>query len=203
MKVKNKQDSELLFDLLPQDEIEKRILNERATYLSKPLLMQEDTSQVIKYVRFKLGEYGYYGIPFVHIKEVMLNILPTRVPHTPDCIAGIINRGGALLSVVDLKPFFNMHKTADEKKSHLMVIAVRRIAIALQVDEIEGSDAYDPATLDGALALVYAIKPKYIIGLHRGTTAILNVEELVSDLQLTLTPLQESKEWTPNLDSDL
>lgn len=167
---------------MPQDEYSKRILAERASYLKKKQVDQSATEQKCHYVRFKLGE-AYYGIPFHYIKEVMLNILPTKVPHTPNYIAGIINRNGVLLSLLDLKPFFHISSAEDTPKAHLLVVSALKITLAILADNIENSDTYSPTTLDAPLTTEDAIKPKYLLGLHQGKTAILNIEALVASLQ--------------------
>ena len=177
---------------MPQGDVAERILAARAKLLAKQVTDNTTTSSLIHYVRFRLGD-EFYGIPFQHIREVMVDISPVRVPHTPDYIAGVINRHGALLTVIDLKPFFHIRVTEAVQKSQALVIGVPGLTMVILADNIEDSDSCDPAKLDVPLAMGKAIKPKYMSGLHRGVTAILDIEKLVPDLQSNITPRKESK----------
>lgn len=183
---KNKDElSYSLMTFMPQGEIAERVLMERAEHLAQKVNDTGPTTiQTYPYVCFKLGDNEFYGIRFQEIKEILINEKITRVPHAPDYIAGIINRQGMLITVLDLKPFFTIKRSEKYKKFHLIVISIKGIKAAILADHIVGSDTYEASTLEAPLSSEQAINPMYIVGLHRGITVILNMEALMSSLQL-------------------
>lgn len=171
-------------ELMPQGVLERQVLKERAALLAIPLTHEIKIGQLNQYVCFKLGKQESYGVPFQYIKEVILYKEPTKVPHTPSWIAGIMNWQGMLLTVLNLKELFHIQSPDEGRKPQVLVLHTQGLSLAIQADRIEGSTAYDPTTLDAPLAIEGAIKQQYITGLHQGTIAILNIEALISELKL-------------------
>lgn len=169
-------------DLMPRQEEELRVLRERMKQISRPTTEQVQHQDDHRYVRFKLGENEFYGIPYQHIKEVMSVATLTKLPCVPHFIAGIINRRGALLSVLDPKQFFNFTIPEYVSFPYIIVLKSGGITIGMLTDTIEGTEVYDVAALEAPLSFVSAIKPEYITGLHNGITAILNIETILNDL---------------------
>lgn len=169
-------------DLMPHEEGERQILRERMKQIAKHTTEQVQHQDGTRYVRFKLGETEFYGIPYQYIKEVMSVTTLTKLPCVPDFIAGIINRRGALLSVLDPKHFFKFMSSIHPSFPYIIVLKNGGMTIGMLADTIEGSATYEAAALEAPLSFVGAIKPKYIIGLHNGITAILNIETILNDL---------------------
>lgn len=175
-------------NLLPQGKDVLPLLQSRAERLAQREITVIDKEN-IAYVRFRLGTGAHseqYGIPYCYAKEVMRNTIPTPLPGTFPFIAGIINRRGALLTVLDLKQFFHTQLSPYDKESCVIIVTAGGITVGLLADSIEGSDCYDLATLDGPLSSGEAVKPEYIIGLHLGVTAIIHVEAMLSDPKLQM-----------------
>lgn len=179
-KVKKRASPIIARDFMPDSQIALRILKERANRIAKI----ENTKQKMEttsYIRFSLGNNEHYGIPYQFAKEVMHNVKPTKLPHVPKFIAGVINRRGALLAVLDLREFFNIPFSSDNTKTNIIIIATKHILVGIQANNIDGSDAFETDGLDSPLSIESSIKPEFILGLHKGVTAILNVEAIISD----------------------
>lgn len=168
-------------EFVPHDEKAEQILRKRAELLAKQETEKIDKLDGITYVRFRLGPHEIYGMPYNYIKEIMGVVQLTKLPSVADFVGGIINRRGALLAVLDLKKFFNFTSTEYEKDSYILVVKSGGITIGILADGIEGSDIYDPSTLDAPLPSLDAIKPEYLLGLHKGVTSIINIEAIMSD----------------------
>jgi len=172
---------------MPRDPDSQRILRERAERIATLEVQQDATETKVAYVRFQLGEHDYYGIPYHAINEVMHKPMLTKVPGVPEYIAGIINRRGMLISILDLRNFFNTEANAEHKDAYIIVVTEDNMTIGIMVDAIEGSDTLDPTLLDAPLPSAGIIKPEYILGLHNGVTAIINIEAIMADLLKQLT----------------
>jgi len=169
---------------MPQGEEDLRILHERAELFAKHAIDNIENAHEVSYVKFRLGVHEQYGIPYQYAKEVMHNVTLTKLPFVPSLIAGIINRRGMLLAVLDLKQLFHIQPTEYDNNSYIIVVMGNGMTIGILADGIEGSNAYDPITLDVSLSSDGVIKPEYIVGLHKGRTAIINVEGILSDPQI-------------------
>ncbi len=172
-------------NLMPRNETELQILHERAKQLA--MLKVETVKHVagVAYVRFKLGENETYGIPYEFVKEVMRNVLITPLPRSRQFIKGIINRHGALIAILDLKQFFTLQSVETKTaKAQVIVVTTKGITLGILADNIEDSDTYEPVNLATGLPSLSAIKTEYVIGLHRGVIAIINIEAIMKDPQL-------------------
>ncbi len=181
-KLRKKTKKTLLKYLMPRSDADKRILHQRMEKIAKKTADKIQYQDGETYVRFKLGKDELYGIPYQYIKEAMSAVTLTKLPCVSKTISGIINRRGALLAVLDIKQFFNFTDTEYVKKPYILVITGGDTTIGLLADTIEGSASYHLADLEAPLSFVGAIKPEYIIGLHNGVTAILNIEAILADL---------------------
>ena len=181
-----------LIDLMPQDSLSQHILAKRAQHLAMPVSDLQDQKQGINYVRFKLGGSELYGIPYHYIKEIIMYSPPTKVPYTAGCIAGIINRHGVLISVLDLSHYFHLKHAPDASGSQFIVVSAKGVTIAILVQTVDGNDAFDSTTLMPPLQFQGAIKADYIQGIHLGTIAVINVEALIADLQKNTMHIKES-----------
>lgn len=182
-KKKNIHHELMAHDFIPMDEMTQDILRKRSHLLAKADVNYTQMTVLTHYIRFKLGKNEWYGIPYEKTKEVLNNVYLTPVPHVSPYIAGIMNLRGILVTVIDLKKLFNFPKESLVEKTYTIVVSHGNIVIGILVDSIEGSDTYDPTLLDLPLAS-QRISPEFILGIHQGTTAIINIETIISDANL-------------------
>lgn len=186
MQSKNKKRSAT--DFMPDDEKSMSILRERASQIAKQAIDTAQKKEEVPYIRFRLGANEKYGIAYSYAKEVMAYSLLTSVPCVPNFVAGVINRRGAIITVLDLKKLFQIKTSEKETENHAGIIIVKchNTMMGLIADEIEGSDRYDPATLDNPMPSEKITKLEYFVGLHQGRITLLNIETILSDAELQL-----------------
>lgn len=170
-------------DLMPHTELADKILRLRAERLAVRETDQIDVKSLVNYIHFRLNN-EHYGIPYTCATEVMHNVVITKVPCAPDYIAGVINRRGALIAVIDLKQFFNIKTTtSSQEKQSIIIVGNEGMTAGFIVDYIEGSKLYNKQTLDNAIPSQGVKKTEYILGIHDGLTTIINVESIMLDTQ--------------------
>jgi purine-binding chemotaxis protein CheW len=170
------------YSLMPKGKLAKRILSERALRLAEHDEDKDKQTEESRYIRFCLGK-EFYGIPYEAAKEIMHCVGLTKLPHAPRYIAGVVNRRGVLLTVVDLRIFLNINTvTSAINNKYIIVIAHEGMIVGILADNIEGNDAYIHSSLDDALPSESLIKSQYILGIHKGNTAITNIGVVLSDL---------------------
>lgn len=166
---------------LPSSLDSKKILIDRASNLAQIHNNENVSNNLISYIRFRLGLKEYYGIPYNMVTEVMHRIVPTKLPNTPLYIAGIINRRGKLLTIIDLRKFFELEPKNEIENQYIIVAKQNHTTVGILVDNIESSRMYEPTSLDAALTSSGSIKSDYIIGIHDGDTTIINISAIIAE----------------------
>lgn len=172
-------------DLIPNSSEAKDILHQRANYYAQKKPESQASSNFVSYICFKLGDKEYYGIPYQYTKEIINNITITKVPHTPDYIAGVINRHSSLVTIIDLSNLFHIEH-AESKNTSIIILQHQHLTIGIIVDEIESSANYSPDNLDQPIVSDGILKIEYILGIHDGHITILNIIAMLSDPEITL-----------------
>jgi purine-binding chemotaxis protein CheW len=91
-----------------------------------------------------------YALPLNFVKRSIRVVAITPLPQAPDIVLGVIDLGGTVVAVIDIRQRFN-HRSRDVRLSdHLVIATTGRRTIALLVDETRGvietsPDSYAPA----------------------------------------------------------
>jgi purine-binding chemotaxis protein CheW len=91
----------------PTLEEKKRILHARAQALARESVREEAAQGALEVVEFLLA-YEKYGIESSYVREVYPIRELTPLPGTPPFVLGVTNVRGQILSVIDLKRFFDL-----------------------------------------------------------------------------------------------
>jgi len=147
---------------------------------------RESPAENRQFLTFKLNGESF-AAPILSVKEIIEFGQVTAVPMMPDCIRGVINLRGNVVSVVDLSARFGQSRmkigkrscvviieTAQDGEKHVMGMLVEGVD---EVVEIVGADI-DPPPNFGA-----QIRTDFIEGLgkHKGQfVIILNLKRVLS-----------------------
>lgn len=156
------------WSLLPQSDEERQVLRTRASIFAKQE-QQANGEAREQYIRFRLGESALYGMPYASMEEILSAAKVSRVPCTPQTIAGIINYRGELLTVLDLRKIFHLKHDEQMEKSWILVIREGTLRAGLLVDEVDDNDEFPPAQLSPPLDGSDLVR-----GIHQGRVVILN-----------------------------
>lgn len=136
-------DLQALWEELTQSEeeqtarIRQQRFDERATDYATPQIVEDNyaDNEIYRLLTFRFGD-EQYGIDV----EIVTGIRPaekiTRVPGIPQFYRGVINVRGQILSVLDLRRFFNL-SPSENKKSELILIKLENLSLALLADHVE------------------------------------------------------------------
>jgi purine-binding chemotaxis protein CheW len=181
----NKSNQMLASDFMPQDEYTLSVLINRGHILAQEEIVNEQKSTITYYIRFKLGNGSFYGIPYEKIQEVVNNYILTPVPNVPAYIVGVMNLRGTLTAVIDLKLFFHIPNTDSSKGSQIIIVKALNMIVGIIVDSIEGKDSYELSLLDTPISK-HRGSSEYIIGISQGNTAIINMDTTLANLSSDL-----------------
>jgi purine-binding chemotaxis protein CheW len=85
-----------------------------------------------QFLTFQLGGEEY-AIDILRVREIIQYDTPTRVPHAPPAIRGVINLRGAVVPVVDLAVKFGIEPGAVTRRTCVVIVEVRQESGALVV----------------------------------------------------------------------
>lgn len=179
----------LLSDVMPCDEASVSVLDERARSLS--VLKEHDKGSEeggVKYVRFKIGDNELYGIPYQTILDVKEVDHITQIPLAPPFVVGVCYWHGKIISVIDLGEYFGLSKPATLNKRKLIAtISFDQYVIGVSFSDVIGVESFYQDKLDRSIATNKRIKANYILGIHDGKTAILDIKNVLKDIVAELT----------------
>jgi purine-binding chemotaxis protein CheW len=84
-------------------------------------------------VGFRIGRETF-GVPISLVHEIVRVPDITSVPDSPDCVEGVINLRGKIVSIVDLRKRFGEKEIQNNKKNRILVAEVENKMVGLIVD---------------------------------------------------------------------
>ncbi|MCL5267335.1 MAG: chemotaxis protein CheW [Bacteroidetes bacterium] len=179
----------LLSGLDPTPAEKKRILKARAKALAREPKVEEQ--KYIEVVEFLLA-YEKYGIVSSYVREVYPLKELTPVPCTPRFVLGIVNARGQILSVIDIKKFFDIPEKGLTDLNKVIIIQSDSLPagtprtsgsgpIGILADVILGVSHVALGELQPSLPTLTGIREEYLMGVSRDRVAILDAGKLLSD----------------------
>lgn len=168
--------------LLPQDDQSRITLKDRSRRLSKKSVNENLEINLEHYIKFTLGHHEFYGIKLDELEEVKAAKFITKLPKSPNYIAGIINWHGKFIQVIDLAKYLDIPIPADANNKIIVVIKNEGNVLALLFNEVIGIVAYNADSLVQLVPINDRIKEDFVYGIHQGKCTILNITNIISDI---------------------
>lgn len=156
-----------------------RILQARARVLARePEAAQ--TAETIECVEFTMA-HETYAIESAFIREIhpLTNLTP--LPGVPAFVLGIVNIRGEILSVLDLRKFFDLPERGLADLSKVIVLESATMHFGVLADVVVGVRQFPVAGMQRSLPTLTGIRDKYLKGVTAARTVILDAEALLSD----------------------
>ena len=106
------------------------------------LARQASQARAGEYLTFRLGEEEY-GVDIQKVQEIRSYEAPTRIPHAPDHIKGVVNLRGVIVPIVDLRLRLACESVEYTAFTVVIVLAVAGRVVGVVVDSV--SDVLDLA----------------------------------------------------------
>jgi purine-binding chemotaxis protein CheW len=162
----------------------KSLLKARATALAA-LPQSEAAEEYLEIIQFQLASETY-GIELRHAGEVSLLKELTPVPCTPAFVLGIINVHGRVLSVVDLKRFFDLPNHALTDLNRVIVVRKDSLEVGILADTIHGVRRIPLHDLQLSLPTLTGVRAEYLKGITGERLIVLDAEKLLSDSKIVV-----------------
>lgn len=167
----------------PSDEDTQQILKARAQILAQEVIPVEAAAETIEVIEFILA-HECYAVESAYVREVYPLEAITPLPCTPVFVLGIINLRGEILSVIELKKFFDLPEKGLTDLNKVIVLESNNMAFGIVADAISGVCRIPRAKVQPPLPTLTGIREDYLLGVTAERVVILNAEKLLSDEKL-------------------
>ena len=154
------------------------ILEKRAKKMARPVITENGAAPV-EVLKFRLA-YQEYAFSMDHIREVVLTGKITPVPGTPKYITGICAIRGEIISLVDLREFFEIHGKGLTDLNRVIVITDGTITFGILADFITGIGMIQKEMLTPVSPGQTQIGEKYLLGAVNDLI-VLDAAQLMAD----------------------
>jgi len=161
-------------------EEEREILKVRARTLSQEQKPEEIDTGYIEVVEFNLA-YEQYAIESLYVREVYQMKELTPVPGTPSFVPGIINVRGQILSIIDIKQFFDLPEKGLTDLNKVIIIHDNTMEFGILADAVLGTRHIMFSEIQQSLPGLTGIRAQYLKGVTKEHLIILDAEALLSD----------------------
>jgi purine-binding chemotaxis protein CheW len=164
----------------PSPEETQRILKARAQALAREPVPAEAAGERIEVVEFMLARERY-AIETHYVREVYPLENLTPLPCTPAFVLGIVNLRGEILSVIDIKKFFDLPEKGLTDLNKVIVLQSGNMLFGILADAIAGVRRIPVADIQPSLPTLTGIREEYLRGVTPERTVVLDAEKLLTD----------------------
>ncbi|RMG71410.1 MAG: purine-binding chemotaxis protein CheW [Chloroflexi bacterium] len=159
----------------PDDAAMQRLKQRAAQYARQP--QADDVAERYTVLAFILGQERY-AVDVMLVRNMRHIENATAVPGTPAFYPGVVNLRGKIITVMDLRLFFNM--PADDLPNELVVVQSNQLEIGLLAHRIEGVMEIPSQSIQVVHDIPYAY------GITTDQLILLDVVHLFQDERLIL-----------------
>ncbi|MCE1190078.1 MAG: chemotaxis protein CheW [Ignavibacteria bacterium] len=163
---------------------DQEILRNRARAIALPLTVGEESSG-LEVLHFQLA-FEQYAIEAKYVLEVIPLKEITPLPHTPAFVLGLINLRGEVMSVLDIRKFFNLPGSPISDLNRVIILRDGAMTFGILVDRIRGIQLIPESSIIKNTANLGATREEYLIGITTDRLIVLNGKALISDKKIIL-----------------
>ena len=164
----------------------KDILAERARQLARRSTGDSRSADMLTVVEFRMAHETYaLGLNRIRVIHPLKTL--TFIPGVPDFVKGVINLRGEIVSVVDLKIFFELPDDGVTRLSQVIILSDDDMEFGILADEILGISEIPKSALQTSLATLTGIRTDYLKGVTGDGRVVLDDTKLLSDKKMCIT----------------
>ncbi len=129
----------------------------------------------------------HYALETSWVREVYPLRELTPLPGTPDFVMGIIHVRGSIVSVLDIKKFFELPTQGLSDLNKVIVLGDGAMEFGILADAIVGVRRIPRDDLQAPLPTLTDIRVEYLMGITRQRQVVLDGHKLLSDPAIVVT----------------
>jgi len=168
----------------PGPDEKKRILRERAAVLAR----WEEKSTVedgIEMVEFLLAR-EHYALESAYVREVYPLKDFTPLPGVPAFVLGLLNVRGRIISIIDLKKFFDMPDRGISDLNKVIIVHDQKMEFGILADAIIGVRTVSASDLTRPLPTLSGIREEFLRGVTGDRLIVLDGARILADPHLVV-----------------
>jgi len=166
--------------LLPPLKEKRKILKARAKKLAQEPEKEERSEAYLEVVEFSLA-YEKYAIESAYIREIYPLKELTPLPCVPRFVIGIINIRGKIISVIDIKKFFDLPGKGFSNQNKVIVVRIDDMELGILADDILGMRRIPLNEIQQSLPTLTGIREKYLRGVTNERLVVLDLAKIFLD----------------------
>ncbi|MCK9392241.1 MAG: chemotaxis protein CheW [Syntrophales bacterium] len=170
-----------LFEVAPEEK--KTILRSRAKKLSQEIEREGTEEEYFEILEFLLA-HETYAVETPFVREVYPMTELTPLPCTPAFVFGLINVRGQILTVIDMKKFFDLPERGITNLNKVIVVRKDAIELGILADEIIGIRNILVSELQPPLSTMTGIHAEYLKGVTGKRLMVLDMGRFLTDKKL-------------------
>ena len=159
---------------------DKEVLKARAKALAREPKRKEETETSIQVIEFLLA-YESYAVESAYVREVYPLKELTPMPGMPSFVFGIINVRGQILSIIDIKKFFDLPEKGLGDLKKVIIVRAHEMELGILADVIVGVRSIPQNQIQPSLPTLTGIREQYLSGVTKEGLVILDVEKILTD----------------------
>jgi purine-binding chemotaxis protein CheW len=171
------------FEVAPEEK--RTILRSRVKKLSQEIESKGTEEEYFEVLEFLLAQ-EIYAIETLFIREVYPMTELTPLPCTPAFVFGLINVRGQIMTVIDMKKFFDLPERGITNLNKVIVVRKDAMELGLLADEIIGIRNIPVSDLQPPLSTMSGIHAEYLKGVTGERLIVLDMERFLTDKRLIL-----------------
>lgn len=168
----------------PSIEEKKRILRARADLLAVQTA-GDDYADAVEVVEFMLAD-EHYGIESAYVREVYPLKDLTPLPCTPPFVLGLISVRGRIVSVIDVRKFFDLPSKGISSLSTVIILEGRNMEFGILADSILGVRKIDPMGIEPSLPTLKGKREEYLRGITADRLVLLHAGKILTDKNIVV-----------------
>lgn len=164
-------------------EEKKKILKARARILAQESTKPQAADESIEIVEFLLANEKY-GIESFSVREVYPIRDLTPLPCTPSYVYGIINVRGHIVSVIDIKKFFDLPERGLADLNKVIVVQNDAMEFGILADAMIGVRSVPLKEIQQSLPTLTGIRAEYLKGVTKERLVIFDIAKFLSDKKI-------------------
>ena len=161
------------------------LLKNRAIAMAQEPEQKRETSTITEIIEFILAAESY-GIESAFVREVYPLKDYTPLPGLPPYIFGIINVRGQILSVIDLKKFFNLPEKGLGDLNRVIILCDDQMEFGILADMVHGTQQIELEDIRDVPSTVTGIGEEYLKGVTKERLIVINAKRLLSDKSIVV-----------------
>ena len=164
----------------PSSDDKKRILRERAREIAAEPPEKDSSAGSIEVVEFTLSDERY-AFETRHVSKVYPPGEITPLPCTPAFVYGIAYVKGEIISVIDIRKFFDLPERGLSNSNKIIILHSDEMEIGILADSISGVYSIALNKIEPSLPTLTGIREEYLAGVTKERVVILDGAKLLED----------------------